>query len=128
MRKGHLVRGFFAVNGQVGNTHLKAERDDVEATELNAAAGNAFQFADQTVTRHGLERSSGGIPGSGAQQDETPCQRKQQDFPYVPPTRLRAGFGHRKSSPAPSVSASVLMLLPERRLCSHATINSLTFC
>jgi hypothetical protein len=55
------------MNGQVTNINHKSERDGMDTSEFNPAAGDALQLCDHAAAYHRLEGVGSYVPSQAAQ-------------------------------------------------------------
>src|SRR5579863_986415 len=118
------------MHGYVTHIHLQAKRDGVNAADFHAAAGDALHFRDHTAANQVLKGISREIPQASSQADQSHSRCHQQVLPPCAGSRPGGGLGHwvRYPSRVDASTPGMLTSLSERRVCSHETSNSLTFC
>ena len=122
----NFSRPFPAMDGQIANFHLEMEGDDVEASQLDSAAGGSLQRSDQTLTHQSPERVRSAVP---PQPNSTSAPASISHSRYFQILR-RSGFTPVSligSASGAGVNASARISLPARRLCSHAVSSWLIF-
>src|SRR5579863_829256 len=124
----NFARSFAAVDGEVANLHLEAEWYSVNSTQIDTPTRGPLQLSHRPAPYQSLEGIGRGVPGPGAQQDQTHKYREQQIVSEPAPTRLGAGLAHRNWAPESGGPVSVRIRLPERRSCSQATNIWFIFC
>src|SRR6267378_2121873 len=77
-----LIQGLPSVNDEIANVHPQAERDGVQLTDLDAAAGGFFESRDYTPTDQSLKGSGGNVP---TQQTESDSTEKAEQSEQLPP-------------------------------------------
>src|SRR5579864_5837188 len=124
MREWEFARGLASVHGDVAHFDLRMEGNHVEAADLGAAAGSAFEFFHDLAADVGLKGVGSGVVQRGKEQND---HRSGGDQRILPPASTPGNrLGHRDSTPSEGVP-EILTLLSARRLCSQETSNSLTF-
>jgi len=69
------------MNDEIANFHPQSERDGVQLTDLDPAAGNFFEGRDYAPVNHSLKGSSGDVPGQQTQNDSTEKDEQSKQLP-----------------------------------------------
>ena len=81
-----------AMDCKIEHFDLQTERNGVEISQVNAAAGNSLQFCNQAVPHPDLKRICGHVPGCEREKQQAAKQDGQQIFPDL---ATRSAFAHR---------------------------------
>ena len=75
MDEGNVAWGLATVDGQIPNVDLEAERNGMQATDFDPAAGNALHFRYEALANSGLKGVTGGVPSDGAERQQKSRER-----------------------------------------------------
>ena len=125
-----LIGSFATVDGQVASIHAQAERDGVQFSEFDAAAGEFLHRRDHTATDHLLKGIGGDVPGKKGECNQAENAEEEKEAPQDAPALGRNGLGQRFGQRfcSPALDSGVRIWLPERRLASHPESSSFSFC
>jgi hypothetical protein len=88
------------MDGEIAHLDLHVERDGVDASNLRASTGDAFDLSNDAAANVGLKGFSSEVPESREQTNYTNSKNKQQVFPPLAAWRSNRRFTHRASTPA----------------------------
>jgi hypothetical protein len=70
MDEGDFAWGLATVDGQIADVDLKAERNGMQATDFDAAAGDALHLSDEALAHTGLKGVTSGVPSEAAERQQ----------------------------------------------------------
>ncbi len=116
----HLAGSLGAMNREVTNVDSELHGNGMNAPQIDAPSGNAFEFDDQAPAHHLLKGIGGDVPGGSSDQEASHASGDKQIPPKLPGFRLGAGVHHRACGVEEGQGACVRISLLARRFCSQA--------